>query len=478
MLSMCHNPKRLILFTQPFTQREHRILGTMLTPTAVAKLKATDKRQEIPDAGAPGLRLVVHPTGSKVWITRFRRPNGKQGNLTLGPLDLTGGEEHEPKLGHPLTVKGARALANELDRQRSRDIDVIAERRVEKQRARITLLESSANTFAIGARDFVDEHTVRKTGEKPRRWKESARMLGLDYTEDEPKIVKGSICDRWRDKPVPEITADDLYLLVQEARRHRVPGMAKRGKGPSDARGRHLAAVLSSLFKWLKAHRRIKVNPALELEKPIPSRARRRVLNDAELREVWLACNELGVEPGQNTTPPWGAFVKSLILTAARRNEIARLVDAELVDGVIALPESRTKNHLPHHIPLSPLALEVLAGVQRLPDCRFIFSTNGKTPISGFSKMKTALDKIVAKKRIENGATEPMPAWRLHDLRRSAATRMHELGVMPHHVEAILNHVSGSAKSGVAGTYNVAQYDREKRAGLELWANHILSVVS
>ncbi len=449
----------------------------MLTTTAVAKLKATDKRREIPDAGAPGLRLVIHPTGSKVWITRFRRPNGKQANLTLGPLDTSGREDHAPTIGHPLTLSGARALAIEVSRQRSRDIDVVEVRRAEKHRKRVTLLESSANTFAVGAKDFIDEHTVRKTGEKPRRWKENARMLGLDYSSDEPTIIKGSISDRWRDKPVAEITADEIYLLIQEARRHRVPGMAKKkGKAPSDARGRHLAAVLSSLFKWLKVHRRIKVNPCLELDKPAPSRARERVLTGEELRELWLACDAIGAVPGQNTRPPWGAFIKLLALTGARRNEIARLVDAELADDMISLPGSRTKNNLPHDIPLSPLAMEILAGVQRFPNCKYVFSTNGRSPISGFSKLKKALDKIIADRRARDGIAETMEPWRLHDVRRSVSTGMNELGVLPHHVEAVLNHISG-AKASVAGTYNKAKYNPEKRAALQAWADHVRGIV-
>jgi integrase len=355
-------------------------------------------------------------------------------------------------------------------------VDVIALRSAEKHRKRITLLENSANTFAIGARDFIDEHTVRKTGKKPRRWRENARMLGLDYSSDEPTIIRGSIADRWRDKPAPEITADDIYLLIQEARRHGVPGMAKKGKAPSDARGRHLAAVLSSLFKWLKAHRRIKVNPCLELEKPAPSLSRDRVLTSTELRELWLACDAIGAEPGQNTRPPWGAFVKLLMLTGARRNEIARLVDAELVDDMISLPGSRTKNALPHDLPLPLLALEILAEVQRFPNCKFVFSTNGRTPISGFSKLKKALDKIIADQRARDGMTEPMPLWRLHDIRRSVSTGMNELGVMPHHVEACLNHISGS-KAQVAGVYNKAKYNPEKRAALQAWADQVRSIV-
>jgi integrase len=449
----------------------------MLTAAAVAKLKPSDKRREIPDAGAPGLRLVIHPTGRKVWIARFRRPGGKAGNLTLGPLDTSGSEEHAPVLGHPLTLAGARVLANEISRQRTREIDVIALRGAERQRKRATLVESSANTFAIGAQDFIDRHVVRKTGKKPRRWMENARMLGLDYSKGEPPtVIKGGLADRWRDKPVQDISDDDLYLLIEESRRHRVPGMSKKNKAASDSRGRHMAAVLSSLFKWLKAHRRIKTNPALEMTKPPPSRARQRVLTDAEVRELWQVCDAIGAQPGQNAQPPWGAFIKLLLLTGARRNEIARLEDSELGDGLITLPGARTKNGLPHQIPLSPLAVEILSGVQRFPNCKYVFSTNGRSPISGFSKLKKSIDKLIAKRRTEDGVPEPMPPFVLHDARRTASTGMNDIGVLPHIVEAILNHISGQAKRGVAGTYNLSLYSAEKREALQKWSDHVAGI--
>jgi len=243
-------------------------MAMMLTPTAVTKLKPTDRRREIRDAGAPGLRLVIHPTGAKTWITRFRRPNGKQGNLTLGPLDTSGNEEHAPTIGHPLTVSGARALAIELSRQRAREVDVIAVRRTERHRKRISMMEFSANTFGDAAKEFIEERVVRKTGEKPRRWIEDARILGLDYSKGEAAVIKGGLAYRYRDKPVAEFDGDDIHLLIAEARRHGIPGMGRKSKARSDARGRHMAAALSAFFKWLHAERRIKVNPAVGMSKP------------------------------------------------------------------------------------------------------------------------------------------------------------------------------------------------------------------
>ncbi len=431
--------------------------------------RKSSKRREVSDAGAPGLRLVIHPTGSKVWITRFRRPNGKQGNLTLGPLDTSGREDHAPTLGHPLTLAGARALAIELGRQRSRDIDVIAVRRTEKHRRRVSLLESSANTFGAAVREFVDERVVRKTGQKPRRWMEDARILGLDFSKDkkdgkqkkddgEPTVVKGGLADRYRDKPVTEFDGDDIYVLIQEARRHGIPGMGKRSKAPSDARGRHMANALSAFFKWLHVNRRIKINPAIGMAKPAVGPSRDRFLSDAEIKLFWKACARMG--------DPFGPMLKLLLLTGCRLNEIARLVDAELTENMIRLPGSRTKNGLPHDVPLPPLATEVLAGIRRIPNCKFVFSTNGRTPVSGFSKTKVKIDKLLS-----------IPPWTFHDLRRTCSTGMSELGVSPHVVEAVLNHISG-AKAGVAGTYNRARYNPEKRAALETWADHVRRVVS
>jgi integrase len=432
-------------------------MATMLTTAAVAKLKAADKRREIPDAGAPGLRLVIHPTGTKTWIARFRRPNGKQGNLTLGPLDTSGREDHEPTLGHPLTLKGARILANELARQRDRDIDVVAVRQTERHRRRVSLLESSANTFAAAVKDFIDERVVRKTGQKPRRWLEDARMLGLDFSNGEPTVIKGSIADRWRDKPVTEIEADDIYVLVEEARRHGVPGMGKRRNASSDARGRHLADALSALFKWLLVHRRIKVNPCVGMHKPAAGPSRDRVLTDAEIKPLWVACTRMG--------DPFGPMLKLLLLTGCRLNEIARLEEAELADGMIRLPGGRTKNGLPHDVPLAPLAKEVLAGIRRVPNCKYVFSTTGTSPVSGFSKTKVKIDGLLS-----------IAPWTFHDLRRTAATGMADIGIAPHILEAILNHISG-ARAGVAGVYNRSVYATEKRVALEKWADHVRRIV-
>jgi integrase len=447
-----------------------------LTTAWVVKAKPAATRQEISDAGAAGLRLVVHTTGHKSWIMRFRRLDGRQGNLTLGPLDTTGQEDAAtPAIGHPLTLKGARFLAGQVNRERAMGVDVIAAGRGERMARRLNADGRGVTTFPTAAQNFATEHLVAKTGLRPRRWIKDARLLGLDFTKDEsePTLVKGGIADRWRDRPVASITGDEIYGLVNECRRHGIPGMAKKGRALSDARGRHMAQALSGMFKWLHAHRRITANPCTGMYKPGAGPSRKRVLDfefgtvDPEIKLFWQGCEALG--------DPFGPMLKLLLLTGCRLNEIARLENRELENnqGLIRLPGSRTKNHLPHDVPLSPLALVTLAGVRRVPNCKYVFSTTGKTPVSGFSKTKARLDKLM-----DIDGLPPISPWTFHDLRRTASTGMSGMcSVLPHIVEACLNHISG-ARASVAGVYNQEAYADEKRIAFEKWSDYVRWVVS
>ena len=106
----------------------------------------------------------------------------------------------------------------------------------------------------------------------------------------------------------------------------------------------------------------------------------------------------------------------------------------------------------------------------------YVFTTNGRSPVSGFSKAKRRMDaSMIALARADDPDAEIAP-WRLHDLRRTAATGMADIGIPPHIVEAALNHISG-ARAGVAGTYNRAAYREEKRQALERWGAHVLRLV-
>ena len=312
---------------------------------------------------------------------RFRRPSGERSKLVLGPLDPTGKEvAGEPQIGQPLTPAGARALAARINRQRAMGIDVVA---VGKRiSGAMNSSSTGLGTFPSAARDFIERHARAKT----RRWRETARMLGFDFPLDagEPTIIKGSLSDRWSAKPIAEIDGDDIYAAVDEARYHGIPGLGRKNKAASDARGRKMADVFGTLFGWLQEHRRIKANPCVGTHRP-PAPAARigpdvevDVRKADELRWFWSACDAVGV--------PFGAMCKVLLLTGCRREEIARMSRSELSDdmAMLRLPGSRTKNGLPHDVPLSPIAREILPGVPRIEGCKFVFSTNGQTPVSRF----------------------------------------------------------------------------------------------
>jgi integrase len=176
-------------------------------------------------------------------------------------------------------------------------------------------------------------------------------------------------------------------------------------------------------------------------------------LTDAEIIKYWAAVNTI--------EQPFRAALQLLLLTGSRLNEVGGMRRDELgADGAWTIPGIRTKNHRPHVVPLSPLMREIIAAVPVI-EGPFVFTTTGRSAISGWSKIKTALDSKMG-----------VPAWRLHDLRRTAATGMAELGTAPHVVEAVLNHISG-ARAGVAGIYNRAAYAEEKRAALERWSGHV-----
>src|SRR5208282_4451772 len=149
-----------------------------------------------------------------------------------------------------------------------------------------------------------------------------------------------------------------------------------------------------------------------------------------------------------------------LMLTGARRNEVASMQWAELVleNKLWTLPASRTKNKRPHELPLSDASVKILESLPRKGN--FVFSTTGRSPISGFSKIKSRLDKVISHSH------ETLPAWHLHDLRRSFASGLARLGVELHVIERCLNHVSGTF-GGIVEVYQRHKFEDEKRRAFD-----------
>jgi integrase len=292
----------------------------------------------------------------------------------------------------------------------------------------------AAETFGAILQPYLAE---KKAGLKPRSYEEVERHL-LKHAKPLHGLQLTAITLRGAAALLTELAANNGSNLANNVR-----------------------ASLSALFSWAMTKGLADHNPIGNTVPADTKGARDRVLSDDELRSIW---NSLGNDA-------YSDIVRLLALTAQRRDEIGSLrwPEIDFDKAAIALPPERTKNSRPHDVPLSDAALAILKARRRLAGREHVF-TGGANGYRNWSANKVTLDTRIATK----GAISP---WRLHDLRRTAATRMAELGVLPHIVEAVLNHVSGH-KAGVAGIYNRATYEQEKRKALNLWAEHLSAVVS
>jgi integrase len=219
---------------------------------------------------------------------------------------------------------------------------------------------------------------------------------------------------------------------------------------------------LRRMCSWAIERGLIETSPCSGIRAPAAETSRDRVLSDDELKAVWRAADALGA--------PYNAFVKLLILTGARRSEVAGMMWREIdFDAKLwTLPAARAKNATEYQIPLSDSAVQTLQALPRIADSDLVFTLSGRVPIRGFHNVKTRLDGLMP---------ADTPTWTLHDIRRTFASGCARLGIAVHVVEAALNHKSGSIK-GIAAVYNRYSYDTEKRAAMTAWARHVQVIVS
>jgi integrase len=209
--------------------------------------------------------------------------------------------------------------------------------------------------------------------------------------------------------------------------------------------------ALSAFFNWCVTEGLLETNPVQGTAKVSEGGSRERVLTQDELRQLWRALGE----------DKFGNIVRLLLLTGQRRNEIGKLqwFEIDLARKLIVLPPARVKNSRQHEVPLTRQAMAIVERLPRRNSSSFIFSD--KRGFCDWDVPKAKIDQRIG-----------IAPWRIHDLRRTCATGMAELGVQPHIIEAVLNHVS-SHKAGVAGIYNRARYEGEMRDALQRWADHI-----
>ena len=335
--------------------------------------------------------------------------------------------------------------------------------------------------MALGTASAATIASVRKTAERL-----YARVkLGEDPFSDKANAKAGAAKtfkaaatqyldhqrERLRPRSYPDLErhltkhAKNLHELqfAKITRRDIAPIIANVAKNSGEVTANRVRTSLSSFFSWAMTQGLVDTNPVIGTARN-KEHSRTRVLEPAELGLIWRA---LGNDH-------FGAIIKLLALTGQRAGEIAALRWSEIHDDMIVLPADRTKNHRAHVVPLSGPASEIIkAQPRRMTSAgeRDLIFGLADGPFSGWSNSKEKLDA-----RITEVTGKTLPHWTPHDLRRTAATGMAELGVQPHIIEAALNHVSGH-KAGVAGIYNRSSYEREKRQALDLWAEHLTATV-
>ena len=282
---------------------------------------------------------------------------------------------------------------------------------------------------------FVDHFVETYARPKNRSADESARLL------------RREIVRVWGQRPIKEITRHDVIAILD----------AIMLSGKTTTANRSLAAV-RKLFNWAVERGYLEQSPCAGIRAPGKLVSRDRVLTDDEVVAVWKSTFAMGY--------PYGPIIQLLMLTGQRREEVAAMAWSELSldEALWSIGSERTKSDRAHVVPLSPLAVAIIAALPRISR-RYVFPARGSEgPVSGFGKWKREIDGL-----------NDVAGWRVHDIRRTVATGMARLGVAPHVVERILNHTSGTF-GGVAGVYNRFGYLPEMRAALQRWATHVGSI--
>jgi integrase len=376
------------------------------------------------DDEIPGFGLRLRERGSRTWIFQYALGN-KQRRVTFGRYPA-------------LSAEDARKQAGQLHAKVKLGSDPATEKVESRARA--------SETFEATVHPFLK--------------RQKRRLKARSYIEAERYLLKHFA--PFHGLPIASIGRRTVAARLAQLADENGPVAADRAR-----------AWLSAFFAWAMREGLVDGNPVVGTNRPAESKPRERVLKDGELREIWRALGD----------DQFGDIVRLLILTGQRREEIGGLRWSEVIDPAtgkltceLRLAAERTKNGRLHVVPLSDMAHVVVAAQPRRLNRALVFG-EGQGGFGGFGHCKTRLDKrILEGRKAQDGKAKPMAPWRLHDIRRTVATGMANLGVAPHVIEAVLNHVSGT-KKGIAGVYNRSSYEREVRAALLLWADQVRSIV-
>lgn len=393
-----------------------------LTATMITRLKAPAEGQRlwIADSIVPGFGVRVTDKGSKTFVLRTRYP----GEASASRREIGKVGEIE--------------LADARDKARSW-LKLIADgkdpARVEEETRRSQIAKDATTVDAV-LDAFEKDH-----------------VEGLRSGDQVKAAFTNHVRPRIGDRSIYDLKRSDITNMLNEIKAESGPVMADR-----------VLAHVRKAFNWQMVQDDDFKSPIVRgMAKTKPKeRARKRVLADDEIRDVWAALDQI------NQPACYPRYVKSLLLAMTRRNESARMHTDELESDLWIIPGSRYKNKQDHVIPITSAIRELIG--ERPIGCDgnswFVFSTtNGGKPFSGFSKAKRELDRIIAKIRKAEGRA-PMKQWQLHDLRRTGRSLMSRAKVDADHAERCMGHVIG----GVRETYDRYEYLDEKRKAFEVLA--------
>jgi integrase len=299
------------------------------------------------------------------------------------------------------------------------------------------------------ARKFLEDLATTGTppvnrtfGQLAEDWLEKVAKPNNRSWQLQKRRLEIHVLPKWGDRKLDTIRRADVRELIEAIE--------------GDVSPNRNLTLIRTLFRYAVSRDWIEASPAEAIAKPKSESPRDRFLEMDEVRRVYVGADLLGY--------PFGGFIKMLLLTAQRRTEVAevRWSQIDLAAGTWVIPSDSAKSGRAHLVPLSAAAVRLLQSVPRLGE--YVWTNDGKSPISGFAKLKQRLDGFLA---ASGGELQP---WVLHDLRRTVATHMVRLGVTETIVGRVLNH---AAQGVTAKVYALHSYAPEKRGALDCWAADI-----
>lgn len=422
-----------------------------------AKCDTGRRVTEVRDAEVSGLELRVWASGAKSWRLHYtRRSDGKRRAVSLGSYPA-------------MALKEARTRAKRLQAE-------IEDTESRADPAAGTKQNRDAMTFRQLATEWVERHAAANRGARTRA--------------DDRSMLERHILPAIGDMKADRIAKRDILRLLDAVA---AKPDARTGQRRMAHRPNRVFELVRTIFRWGVGRDLIATDPTQGVPPPIAKeRERERDLSPAEIKQLWAALSRAPTERRQAVGVPRGqrvvtegeipftrvtalAMMLSLV-TAQRIGEVTGIAMAELdltdAAPVWTIPASGSKNGQSSRVPLSPLAVQLIREAVALhePGEIWLFpSPRDGGPINPHAPTK-ALDRA----RPAIGLDD----FRIHDLRRTAATRMAELGIAPHTISLVLNHISARKGSITGKVYVQYSYDKEKREALEAWGARLEHITS